>query len=109
PVHTRVALHQLLVDKEPAQQGEVLVIAAQDVIDLRLLVALCRPKVLGQPAQDDPALLPAGRYLLEAPSFHEVGQDAYFPRVIGAHAQRVPEVGGTEDRQEARTARTTSR
>src|SRR5262249_17733832 len=84
PVQTSLALHQLLVDQQTAQQGEVLVVAAQDVVDLRLRVALSRPEVLRKPAQDDSALLPAGRYLLDATGFHEVGQDAFLPRVIAA-------------------------
>ena len=109
PVRTSLPLHQLLVDQQPAQEREVLVVAPQDVVDLRLRVALSRPEVLRKPLQDDPSLLPPGWYLLDATSFHEIGQDALLPRVIGAHVLRVPDAGRSEDLYEVRTARTTSR
>jgi hypothetical protein len=56
-----LTLEQLLVHQEAAQAREVLVIAAEQLVDLGLRVATGRAKELGEPSQHDHPLLAAGR------------------------------------------------
>src|SRR5712691_4221214 len=67
PVHAALALHQLLVDEEAAQGGEVGMAPGDDAVHLRLLVTATGLEVLDQPAQHGEALLALDRDAGEAP------------------------------------------
>ena len=60
PVDRAPPLHQLLIDEQAPQRGEVRMTAADDSVHLRLGIAPARLKVLGEPAQHDEPLLPLG-------------------------------------------------
>jgi len=57
PVDPTAPLHELLVDQQAAQRGEVGMPAADDPIHLRLGVAPARLKLLDQPSQNREPLL----------------------------------------------------
>jgi hypothetical protein len=80
PVDSSGSLHELLVDEEAAERGEVRVSSRDDLIDLGLRVAAARPEVLDQPSQDRQSLFALDRDPRQAPPV--IDEVLEHPRVV---------------------------